>query len=121
MANQITIASVQMYVHQEQKKNLIQIEKHLKHIKNIFPDISMVVFPELAVHGVVEDSVKTSVEIPGELTTIFSDLAKSHGLWLIPGSIYEWSKNDVFNTTPIFSPDGEMVGRYRKRLSLIHI
>ena len=36
MANQITIASVQMYVHQEQKKNLIQIEKHLKHIKNIF-------------------------------------------------------------------------------------
>ena len=84
MANQITIASVQMYVHQEQKKNLIQIEKHLKHIKNIFPDISMVVFPELAVHGVVEDSAKTSVEIPGELTTAFSNLAKDHGLWLIP-------------------------------------
>ena len=115
MANQITIASVQMSVHQEQKKNLIIIEKHLKHIKNMFPNISMVVFPELAAHGIVEDSVKTAVEVPGVLTTTFSNLAKDYGLWLIPGSIYERSKNNVFNTTPIFSPNGEMIGKYRKR------
>ena len=54
-------------------------------------------------------------EIPGKLTDTFSGLAKKHSLWLIPGSIYESSEGNTFNTTPIFSPEGDMVEKYRKR------
>ena len=55
MKNQITIASVQMYVHETMNKNIQVMEKHLAHIKKTFPDIEMVVFPELAVHGLNKD------------------------------------------------------------------
>ncbi len=51
----------------------------------------MVVFPELAAHGIVTDVSSEAEGIPGELTTIFSKMAKKYGLWLIPGSIYELS------------------------------
>ena len=41
--------------------------------------------------------------------------AKKYNLWLIPGSIYESEKKDVFNTAPVFSSNGDLVGKYRKR------
>ena len=54
-------------------------------------------------------------EIPGDLTKFFSKLAKKYGVWLVPGSMYERSGDDVFNTTLVFSPKGEIIGKYRKR------
>ena len=54
-------------------------------------------------------------EIPGRLTSTFSKLAKKYNLWLIPGSIYESEKKDVYNTAPVFSSNGDLVGKYRKR------
>ena len=115
MKNQITIASIQMYCFREKKKNLEAMEECLQNIKNSFSDVKLVVFPELALQGAQSDLNNLSVKIPGQATDVFSLLAKKHQIWIIPGSIYERSGNEVFNTTPIFSPNGDYVGKYRKR------
>ena len=115
MKDQMTVASIQMHAHSDKEKNLETMEKYLTHINKTFPDIRMVVFPELAPHGAISDILGEAEVIPGELTTLFSGMAKKHDLWLIPGSIYESSGGEVFNTTPVFSPIGKLVGKYRKR------
>ena len=115
MNNQITIASVQMYIHKTMDKNIKTMEKHLVYIKKTFPNIKMVVFPELASHSLIEDISIEAEKIPGNLTDIFKKLSQKYELWLIPGSIYEKSGKDIFNTTPVFSPNEGMIGKYRKR------
>ena len=115
MKNQITIASVQMYVHEAMNKNIKTMEKYLAHIKNTFPHIEMVVFPELAAHGQNKDILVEAESVPGRLTDVFTNLSQKYSLWLIPGSIYEKSGESIFNTTPIFSPKEGLIGKYRKR------
>ena len=109
------IASIQMYSTGDKERNLQTMEKYLEHINKAFPNIKMVVFPELAAHGSISNMRKEAEVIPGELTSIFSNMANKYNLWLIPGSIYEKSDNDIFNTTPVFSSDGDLLGKYRKR------
>ena len=115
MNNELVVASIQMCCHGNQEKNLETIEEHLGFINKAFPNIELVVFPELSVHGSIGNISDEAEEIPGKLTSVFSKMAKNYGLWLIPGSIYESEKRDVFNTAPVFSPKGELIGKYRKR------
>ena len=56
-----------------------------------------------------------AVEIPGPLTETLGEIARENGLWLVPGSVWERGEgDDVHNTALAFSPDGELVARYRK-------
>ena len=115
MSKTITIASIQMFVHKNKKQNVEQVKKHLKYLSKVFPQVEMVVFPELSVSESALEPEEQAENIPGELTGLFSRLAKKHGLWLIPGSIYEKSGSKVYNTSVVFSPEGDLVGKYRKR------
>ena len=39
----------------------------------------------------------------------------STGVWLVPGSVFERADDGpIHNTAVVFSPDGELVARYRK-------
>ena len=49
MSKTITIASIQMFVHKKKKQNVEQVKNHLKYINKVFPQVEMVVFPELSV------------------------------------------------------------------------
>ncbi len=115
MNKNLTIASVQMFVHKEKKKNLEEIENHLDYLNRVFPQVKMVVFPELSASDINIEAKKQAEKIPGELTDSFSCLAKKYELWLIPGSMYEYSGGKIYNTATIFSPKGVLVGKYRKR------
>lgn len=115
MNSQLVVASIQMYCQGNQEKNLGTMEEHLSIINKTFPNIELVVFPELSVHGSIGNVLDEAEEIPGRLTSTFSKLAKKYNLWLIPGSIYESEKKDVYNTAPVFSSNGDLVGKYRKR------
>ena len=115
MKNQMIIASIQMYSTSDKDKNLQTMAQYLEHISKAFPSIKMVVFPELAVHGSISNMHEEAETIPGDLTSSFSSLANKHNVWLIPGSIYESAGKDIFNTTPVFSPSGDLIGKYRKR------
>src|SRR3546814_3109056 len=52
--------------------------------------------------------------MPGEAERMLCDLARTHGLWLVPGSVYERREGAVYNTTPVIDPAGKVVARYRK-------
>lgn len=63
------------------------------------------------------DMKKVAETIPGPTSQWLSDQAKRHGIWLHGGSIFEARPEDpahAFNTSLVFSPDGELAGLYRK-------
>ena len=53
--------------------------------------------------------------IPGPTSKALSEAAAEHGIVLLGGSIYEKaSDGKYYNTTPVFGPDGALIGTYRK-------
>ncbi|MUN08587.1 carbon-nitrogen hydrolase family protein [Agromyces luteolus] len=83
----------------------------------------LVVYPELHLFGseTWPDTERTerlrasAVPIDSELVQSLGDLARRAGVWLIPGSICErGEQGELFNTALVFSPDGDLVARYRK-------
>ncbi|VBB05326.1 carbon-nitrogen hydrolase [Lucifera butyrica] len=51
---------------------------------------------------------------PGETAEALSKMAASHGLILVGGSIPEEEAGRVYNTSFVFGPHGELLGRHRK-------
>lgn len=51
--------------------------------------------------------------IPGPSTEYFGRLAKKHALYIVPG-LLERDGNLVYNVAVLISPDGALVGKYRK-------
>ncbi len=63
------------------------------------------------------DMKKVAEKVPGPTSTWLSEQAKQHGIWLHGGSIFEAREEDTahaFNTSLVFSPDGELAALYRK-------
>ena len=52
--------------------------------------------------------------MPGPTEARFRASARSHGIWLIPGSVFEADGDALYNTVPVIDPDGKVVARYRK-------
>ncbi|MGI6737612.1 MAG: carbon-nitrogen hydrolase family protein [Anaerovoracaceae bacterium] len=50
----------------------------------------------------------------GETVQFMSELAKRHRIYLVGGSIPELADGNVYNTSFIFNPQGEVIGRHRK-------
>lgn len=53
-------------------------------------------------------------EIPGETTAALSGCAKKNRVVLVGGSIYEKAGRHLYNTSPVFSSGGKLLGIYRK-------
>ena len=50
-----------------------------------------------------------------DLVRRLSSLAHELGIWLIPGTVPEHNpRGGIFNTAPVFAPDGRIAGTYRK-------
>lgn len=92
--------------------NLSIIEKEIDLVKKRFPWIQLVVLPELCTFG---PSTDLAVALPGEVENCFREAARKNDIWLIPGSIFERKGQEVFNTAPVISPQGEVIARYRKQ------
>ena len=101
---------------------LQDFERRVLILRETFNELQMVVAPELhlsAVGGFFDEGPDTAhdvaVEVPGPLTDRLAGLARSTGLWLIPGSVYERGEgDDVHNTAIVISPAGELIAAYRK-------
>ena len=56
--------------------------------------------------------------IPGKVTEELSSIAKEYGIYFMPGSMIEAAEKDgekvIYNSIPIFGPDGELIDVYRK-------
>jgi len=106
----LSMAALQLELSVED--NLSTIEKEIDLVKKRFPWIQLVVLPELCTFGPSPD---LAVSMPGEVENCFREAALRNDLWLIPGSIFERSGDEVFNTAPVINPDGEVIARYRKQ------
>lgn len=73
--------------------------------------------PELVL-GVECIQCYTPEPIPGPSSDFFASLAKKHGVYFIPGTVYEYSdelpEGISYNTAPIYNPEGTLIDIYRK-------
>ena len=54
-------------------------------------------------------------EIPaGETANLLSALAKTHSIFLVGGSMPERDSDRIYNTSPVFDPQGKLIARHRK-------
>jgi formamidase len=123
MTNLFGIAAVQMQVVPwDPARTMDRMEDQLAYIQRTFPWVSLVCFPELCPTGaapterqppgVMWDS--SAEEIPGSITERLAGMARHFQVWLQPGSLYERAGDSIYNTALVFSPQGELVARYRK-------
>ncbi|MGZ8287943.1 MAG: carbon-nitrogen hydrolase family protein [Telluria sp.] len=105
-----TIASIQMPI-LAAGSNLESMALQVDRLLARFPAVQMVLFSELCAHG----PSKTCAEPAGGPTEqFFQRLAARHGIWLLPGSLYETDGDAIYNSAPVIGPDGQVVTRYRK-------
>lgn len=76
-----------------------------------FPWVEMIMFGELCAFG---PDLQAAQPMPGPAEEYFCSLARKHGIWLIPGSFYEVHEGQIYNTSPVINPAGEVVTRHRK-------
>ena len=89
----------------------VPVMKHkLDVLMSIYPWVEMVVFSELCGFGPLLYYARDLKELEKE----FSLMAKKHKVWLLPGTFFEKSGDEIYNTAFVINPEGEVVGRYRK-------
>lgn len=105
------IAGVQMSVPVHQSNVETMLHK-IASVVGRFPWAQMVLFSELATCGPVPYD---PVPLPGPVEDAFRNAAAKHGIWLIPGSIFErGADGHIYNTSMVIDPAGNVVARYRK-------
>ena len=104
------IAGIQMLVSGE-SENVTAMGKRLDLLMQRFPWVQMVLFSELCAFG---PAPKHAQPMPGPAETAFCEMAAHHRVWLIPGSLFEQREDGIYNTSPVISPQGEVILRYRK-------
>jgi len=92
-------------------ENVTQMGQRLDVLMSIYPWVQMVVFSELAPFGPL---IANAQVLPNPTEDHFRTWAKKHGIWLIPGSMFERQGDLIYNTATVINPEGEIVGRYRK-------
>ena len=103
------IAGLQLQLRNQD--NLDQLEAELDLLRRRLPWVSMAVIGELAAYG---PNPVHAQPLPGPAEARLCAAAQRNQLWLVPGSLFERSGGQVFNTAPVINPDGVVVARYRK-------
>ncbi|OBX25567.1 putative amidohydrolase [Gelidibacter algens] len=104
------IAGIQMKV-SAVASNVEMMKLKLNITMSLYPWVEMVVFSELCAYGPL---THTAEAIPGNFEREMQAMAKKHGIWLLPGSVFEKSEGHIYNTATVINPQGEIVTRYRK-------
>lgn len=97
---------------------LSRFAEHVQGLKSAFPQVELVVYPELHLFDAPLDraSLLESAEpLSGPRIKALSELAGDLGIWLIPGSVCERGPDgQLFNTAVALSPIGKLATWYRK-------
>ncbi|MFK8036922.1 MAG: carbon-nitrogen hydrolase family protein [Crocinitomicaceae bacterium] len=78
---------------------------------NLYPWVEMIVFSELCAYGPL---TYTAQKLPCKFEEEMQAQAKKHGIWILPGSIFEKRDDKIYNTASVINPQGEVVSRYSK-------
>ncbi len=92
--------------------NVSYMRSRLDLLMHIYPWVEMVVFSELAAFG---PSPRRAQRLPGPVEDDFREMARKHGIWLLPGThVRAEDGRPIYNTAMVIDPYGDVVGRYRK-------
>jgi deaminated glutathione amidase len=91
--------------------NLDVIAAEIATVRRRFPWVDMVLLAELSTYGVSFDRAEP---LPGPTEERYREIAREHGFWLVPGSLYERAGHLIYNTAPVIDPSGTVVARHRK-------
>jgi predicted amidohydrolase len=92
-------------------ENVSHMERKLHVLMSVYPWVQMVVWSELAPFGPLAAFAQP---FPNETEDRFRELAREHGIWLLPGSMFERHEDRIYNTASVIDPGGQVVARYRK-------
>lgn len=104
-----SIAGLQLDL--DRGNNLDRLAAEVRLAKTRLPWLDLIVLSELAAYG---PSVEFAEPEGGAAETRFCALAREVRTWLIPGSYFTKVGGNVFNTSVVINPDGEIVSRYHK-------
>lgn len=110
-----SIAGVQMRVNAS-APNVEAMKLKLDILMNLYPWVDLVMFSELCAYGPLTTNAQP---VPGEFEQEMCAMAAKHGIWLLPGSIFELAhsaagETRIYNTASVIDPEGSVVARYRK-------
>lgn len=108
--SRIAVAALQLALPNDEN-NVARITARIDALLATFPWVELVVVSELAAFG---HSPAFAQPLPGEAEEIFCASAKKHGIWLVPGSMFERTAEKIYNTASVIDPTGTVIGRYRK-------
>lgn len=108
------IASIQLEIKENEAKiaRINRVESMIDKLKSQ----DLIVLPETWATGyfAFDRYVDESEEINGEFVQRFSSKAKEVQSYLFAGSFIERNNGKFYNTSVLFSPDGDLIGTYRK-------
>lgn len=109
---QYKIAVAQMDSKEDTEENLMKIETCISRAAG--NDADLIIFPEHAEYlGMDYEGYASAV--PGEITCFFAACAERYGLYVHCGTLTEKKEGGKpYNTSILFSPEGEIISRYRK-------
>lgn len=105
-----SIAGVQMHV-SAARSNVEMMKHKIEVLTSVYPWVQMVVFSELCAYGPLTVHAKA---FPNTEEADFCAIAKKHGIWLIPGTMFQRKEDKIYNTASVINPQGEVVARYDK-------
>jgi len=106
------VAVIQLNSQDNEEMNLQKIQSGIEEASK--KGARLAVLPE-TVNYIGENMKEHKEKIPGVLTEFFAGLALKHRMYIHCGSIME--ENDMnrpYNTSLLFCPDGDIIGKYRK-------
>ncbi len=105
-----SIAGIQMHVSAGRPN--IEVMKHkIEVLTSVYPWVQMVMFSELCAFGPLTSH---ALPFPNAVENEFCAIAKKHGIWLIPGTMFQKKEDRIFNTASVINPEGLVIGRYDK-------
>jgi len=119
----LTVLSAQVApVSWDPAATLDRFEDHVRVARRSFPDVDLMIFPELyltAIDGFTSGGSgdwerRVAEEIPGPLTDRVGKIAARAKRWIVAGSICERRGRKIHNSAIAFSPEGALVAVYRK-------
>ncbi|KAG7467201.1 hypothetical protein MATL_G00150790 [Megalops atlanticus] len=107
------LAVVQLHVTKVKADNLSRAQKLVKEAAG--QGAKVVVLPECfnSPYG-TNFFTEYAEKIPGPSTQVLSEAAKENAVYLVGGSIPEEDGGKLYNTCPVFSPDGTLLLKHRK-------
>jgi predicted amidohydrolase len=115
MSRRFLAAAVQFGAGSDKDTNLAKVERLARLAAE--RGAELIVLPEVFFwRGARQEEATAAEPIPGPTTERLAQLARDLRVHLVGGSILEHVPGDrrVFNTSTVFGPTGEMLGRYRK-------